>query len=234
MAAHGVARGLGFAGGDGIGDAAVLFLDEREVGAPAAHALGQAAHGAPRDQVAADELQEARELRVAGGFGDRAMEAEVLVDRGFAFPCHFLNGLKSSRDRAHVGFGRALGGESRRFDLHAEAQLHHVQDLVERLEALGLDAKRRARRLGRDEGAHTLARDHQPFGPQRRHRFAHHRARDARGARERVLGRQPGAGREAPAPDLSGELLEEPARQFVLRGEGSDAHRLTAATPAVV
>src|SRR5438552_11750046 len=85
VAAHGVARGLGVAGGDGIGDAAVLFLDQREIGALAAHALGQAADGAPRDEMAADELQEAREFRIAGGFGDGAMEREIFVDRGFTF-----------------------------------------------------------------------------------------------------------------------------------------------------
>ena len=90
-----------------------------------------------------------------------------------------------------------------------EAQLHDVEDVGERLHALGLDAKRRVLRLGGDEGADALARDHQPFGAQRRHRLAHHRAAHARGARQRLLGRQPRARREAPALDLLGELLEQ-------------------------
>jgi len=50
--------------------------------------------------------------------------------------------------------------------------------------------------LGRDEGAHALVRGHQPLGAQRRHRFAHHRAADARGARQRLLGGHARAGRE--------------------------------------
>src|SRR5205085_12147221 len=79
---HRVARGFGVAGRDRVVDAAVLFLDEGEVGALPAHALGQAAHRSPRDEVPADELQKARELRVAGGLRDRAMKAEILVDRG--------------------------------------------------------------------------------------------------------------------------------------------------------
>src|SRR4029077_13937158 len=79
--AHRLARRAGIAAADRLEDAAVLLLDQREVGLLPAHALGQPAHGAPRDEVAADELQEARKLRVAGGVGDGAMESEVFVDR---------------------------------------------------------------------------------------------------------------------------------------------------------
>src|SRR4029079_8194305 len=81
VAAHRLARGSGVAGVDRFINAAVLFLDEREVGAPA-DLLGEAAHRASRYQVPADELQEAHEFRIAGGAGDRAVQAEVLVDRG--------------------------------------------------------------------------------------------------------------------------------------------------------
>ena len=70
--------------------------------------------------------------------------------------------------------------------------------------------------------------DHQALGAQRRDRLAHHRAADARGARQRLLGRQARAGREAAALDLLGELLEEAPRQLALGGDGADAHLWTA------
>src|SRR5207237_4462091 len=79
VATHGFARGFRIAGGDGLGDAAMLFLDDREVSAPTAHALGQSGHRAARDQVSADELQETRELGVAGRLGDGAVERKVFV-----------------------------------------------------------------------------------------------------------------------------------------------------------
>src|SRR6185436_1954678 len=75
VAAHGLARGLGVARSDRIGDAPVLFLDDREIGALAAHALRQAGDGTARNQVATDELQEARELGVASRLRDRAVES---------------------------------------------------------------------------------------------------------------------------------------------------------------
>ena len=117
-----------------------------------------------------------------------------------------------------------LGGEPGRLDLYAQAQLHHVEDLVERLQPLGLDAKWRARRFGRDKGAHALPRDDQAFGAQCRHRFAHHRTRDARGSGQRLLGRQPCAGRQAPATNLARQLLEELPRELRFGDERTDAH----------
>src|SRR6185436_6553525 len=80
MAPHRLARRAGIAAADRLEDTPVLLLDEREVRLPAAHALGQAAHRAPRNEVPADELKKARELGIAGSVGDGAMESEVLVD----------------------------------------------------------------------------------------------------------------------------------------------------------
>src|SRR4051812_37499488 len=77
---HRLARGLRIAAADRLDDAPVLFLDEVEVGALPAHALGQAGDDAPRDEMAADELQEAREFRIAGRLRDGAVQPEVLVD----------------------------------------------------------------------------------------------------------------------------------------------------------
>jgi hypothetical protein len=79
VAAHRLARGAGLMVADRLEDAPVLLLDEREVRFAPAHALGQPGDRAARDEVAADELQEARELGVAGGLGDGAVEGEVLA-----------------------------------------------------------------------------------------------------------------------------------------------------------
>ena len=114
--------------------------------------------------MAADELEEARKLAVAGRFGDRAVEGEVLVDRRASSMRRLLDSLQRIGNCADLRLRRPLRRESGGFDLHAEAQLHHVEDLVKRLQSLGLDAKRRALRLGRHESADALARDDEPFG----------------------------------------------------------------------
>src|SRR5205085_3721121 len=81
MVPHRLARRFRLARGDGVVDALMLFLDEREVSALAAHALGQAGDRAPRNEMAADELQEAREFRIAGRLRNRAVKTDVLLDR---------------------------------------------------------------------------------------------------------------------------------------------------------
>src|SRR3954470_23862798 len=84
VTAHRLARRLRLARADRLVNPPVLLLDQGEIGAAAAHALGEPGHRAPRDQVATDELQEAGELGIPRGFGDRAMECEVLVHRGLS------------------------------------------------------------------------------------------------------------------------------------------------------
>ena len=107
-----------------------------------------------------------------------------------------------------------------------QAQLHDAEDIGQGLHAFRVDAERRTLRLRRHECADPLARDHQALGPQRGNRLAHHGPADARGARQRLLGRQALAGREPPALDLLGELLEQAARKLAGRSERADAHHV--------
>src|SRR3954470_20880392 len=219
MPPHRLARRSGIALPDRLEDALVLLLNQREVGLLPAHALGQPADHAPRDEVAADELEEARKFRIAGRIRNGAVEREVLVDRRLPGHRGVLDCLQRKADPAQLRARGTLGGDAGRLDLDPETKLHDVEDVGERLHALGLDAKRRVLRGGRDEGAHALARDHQAFCAQRRHGLAHHGAADARGARQRLLGGPPRARLEASALDLLGELLEQAARELALRGE---------------
>src|SRR5207237_1023894 len=98
---------------------------------------------APRYQVAADELQEARELRVAGRLGDGAVKADVLLDRAALGGDRLVERVQRGADGAHLGLARALRHEARGLDLDAQAQLHHTDDVGERAQLLRLDAKRR-------------------------------------------------------------------------------------------
>src|SRR5258707_6659281 len=149
VAAHRLARRLRVAVADRLVDLAVLFLQELDVRARTAHALGQPAHDAPRNEMAADELEEARELRVASRLRDRAVQGEILVDGALVLLGGAVDGVASRADRAHLALRGALGREARGLDLDAQAQLHHVEDVVERLHALRLDAKRRVLGRGR-------------------------------------------------------------------------------------
>src|SRR5215208_6229769 len=108
MAAHGFARRAGRAVADRAEDPAVLFLDEFEVSLAAAHAFGQSAHRAPRDQVPADELQEARELGVASGLRNGAVKAKILIDRRLSRGRSALDRLERSANRIEPRTGREL------------------------------------------------------------------------------------------------------------------------------
>src|SRR5262249_5449270 len=75
-------------------DTAVLRLDEREGGvsrldgrqraAPFARRVNRQPHALTWNDVAAQEGEKARELPIAGGFGDGAMEGEVFGDGALA------------------------------------------------------------------------------------------------------------------------------------------------------
>ena len=118
--------------------------------------------------MAADELEEAGEFRIAGGVGDGAVEREVLVDGRAAGGARSFDRIQGIGNAAKLRLRGALGRDAGRLDLDPEAKLHDVEDVGERLHALGLDAERRVLRIGRDEGAHALSRHHQAFGAQRR------------------------------------------------------------------
>src|SRR5712671_4353105 len=109
VAAHRLARRLRVAVADRLVDLAVLFLQQLDVGARAAHALGQPAHDAPRDEMAADELEEAGELRVAGRLRDGAVQGKVLVHGAFVLLGGAVDGLAGGADRAHLALRGALG-----------------------------------------------------------------------------------------------------------------------------
>src|ERR1700734_4115665 len=81
MVTHGAPRLDRIARGDTADDAAVLLLDALEIGAPPGRRIGLETHVLARNDVATEESEEARELRVAGRLGDGAMEGEVLGDR---------------------------------------------------------------------------------------------------------------------------------------------------------
>ena len=192
------------AAADRLHDVAVLVL-ERLADRPRFGIARAAADGLARNDEAAEILEEAPELRIAGGIGDAAMKREILVDRVLAA----LDARRRSASRQSTilrtcGGRRALGGKPGGLDLDAGAQLHDLEHLAQRRQLVEVDAERPARVLG-DECADALAGDHQPLGAQRRHRLAHHRAADAGGGDHFLLGRQPRAGRQLAAGDVGGE-----------------------------
>lgn len=84
MVVHGAAGLDRIAGGDAGHDSAVLLLDASAMGTPLGQRVDRQSHAVARNDMAAQEREEARELRIARRFGDRAMEGEVLGDRAFA------------------------------------------------------------------------------------------------------------------------------------------------------
>ena len=142
-----------------------------------------------RNDETAEIIEKALELRIAGGLGDAAMERKVLVDRQLAAPDGVLDAPVSLGDLFDVRAIVALGGEPRRFDLDAGAQLHDVERLAQRIQLIDFDAERPAHMLG-DEGADPLPHHDQTVGAQARHRLAHHRAAHPGRGHHLLLGRQ--------------------------------------------
>src|SRR5690349_12504774 len=84
MLAHGAPRFGRILVGNAGHDARMLVLDASEISPPLGRRVNRKPHALARNDVAAEEGEEARELAVAGGFGNGAMEGEVLGDRAFA------------------------------------------------------------------------------------------------------------------------------------------------------
>src|SRR6266404_7895327 len=78
MVAHRAARFGRVAGGDRRHDARMLALDAFEIGAPLGRRVQRKPHALARDDMPSEKLQEARELAVAGGLRDGAVEGEIL------------------------------------------------------------------------------------------------------------------------------------------------------------
>ncbi len=167
MRAHRVARAGRVPRLDRRVDPFVLALDGAQIGDGIGQPIGLHAHAEPRDREAPQIFEKPAELGIAGGGRHGAMEGEILVDRRPAPRDGALHGRERPGNIA-LGLGpRPLGGEAGRLDLHRHPQLHHVHHLGDRGQAVGIDAKRPALPVTRDEEAETLARDDQPLGPQR-------------------------------------------------------------------
>ena len=110
----------------------VLVLDALEIGAPLGRRVDRKPHALARNDMAAEEGEEARELRVAGRLGDGAMEGEVLGDGALAALQRPIDGAPRGADGGDLAAAGALGGKGRRLDLDREAQLHHVEHVAQR------------------------------------------------------------------------------------------------------
>src|SRR5581483_4261406 len=123
MLAHGAARLGRILRRDAGNDAAMLVLDALEIGAALGRRVGAEPHALARNDVAAEELEEARELAVAGGDGDGAVKGEILWHRALAAPQRLVDGAPGGADVGDLPARLFLGGERRRLDLDRQPQL---------------------------------------------------------------------------------------------------------------
>ncbi len=231
MPAHRRARLRHRPGADGPQDVAMLALEGLAIGAP-----GQpraAADSLTRDDEAAEMLEQAAELRIAGGVRNAAVERKVLVDAILAALDRCLDGVEAFRDLSKLGGGGALGGKPCCLGLDAGAQLQHREHLAQGGELLHIDAERPAC-IGGDEGADALPRHDQAFCAQRRHGFPYHGTADAGGRDHLLLGRQSRARWNLAAGDVGGQPRDQFMRQRSRlrqwrgrRKQGRSRHRLS-------
>src|SRR4030095_7814825 len=82
--AHGASRLGRVLVGNAGHDARMLALDALEISPPLGRRVNRKPHALARNDMAAEEGEEARELTVARSLGDGAMEGEVLGHRALA------------------------------------------------------------------------------------------------------------------------------------------------------
>jgi hypothetical protein len=216
---HGAARRRDIASIDRSRDGAVLHLDALQIGLAILRGLQFEAHALPRDQEAAEEFEKPREVRVAGRGRDGLMQGEVLVDCRLAARQRRIDGFERRRDAAAGGGVDPFGRKPGRFDLDAGAQFHDVNHFADRAQPVGVDAERPALHVAHHEGADALARLDKALGAQRGHGLAHHGAADAERRGQFLLGRQPGARREAARAYLGSEPFHDLAGPVPRRTE---------------
>jgi len=178
----------------------VLFLEDIELLAPRG-GLSVLPDGPARDNEPAEVFQKAIKLRIAGCFGDRTMEGEVLVDAVFAAVDGRLNGLKPVCDFLDLRRRCALRGKTRRLYLHTGAQLHDIKHFTERRLFVEIDPERPTH-LTRDKSAHSLPSYDQPVRPQCSNRLADDSTAHSGRSNHFLFSRQPRSWRKLSAGDI--------------------------------
>src|SRR5262245_3941795 len=201
---HGTARLAAVTIADGFGDAPMLLLNARQIAVLLGSRSQRGADAVSRDHVLPQKREKQRELRVGGGIGDGTMKGKILVDGALAAIDRGLDLGQRLHDGGDLPTLGALGGQRGGFDLDRNAQLHDVQHVANRAQAIGIDAKGRAAGVGGDEGSRALPRRHQPLRTQGGNGLAYHGAADAHGVHQLLLGRQPRAWFEPAAADFVG------------------------------
>ncbi len=177
-------------------------------------ALGDLVDGAERaPKHVADRLHAVEHEPVAGGTGEREVEAQVGVDERVGAARPFERGRHLVDRGVHLGevlLPVALGCQCGRLALEDPAQLEqvvHARLLVEAEEEpqRGLE---RIRRLGHDERTAVRGRDH-ALRLEHAQRLADRRAANLEALRQLALGRQRVARLQPPGADLGKELIRD-------------------------
>ena len=113
MLAHGASRFGRILAGNAGDDARMLALDAFEISPPLGRRVNRKPHALARNDQATEEGEEARELAVAGGLGDGAMEGEILGHRALAAMERALDAAPRRADGADLAAVGALRRQGR-------------------------------------------------------------------------------------------------------------------------
>ena len=130
MLAHDTARFCGIARGNAGNDAGVLALDALEIGPPVRRRSDRQPHPLTWNHMTAQKGKEARELSVAGRFGDGSMEGKILGDGTVALLQGTVNGVKGCLDARDLLASRMHCGLCGSLDLDGETQLHDIEHVA--------------------------------------------------------------------------------------------------------
>src|SRR5262249_61226575 len=90
--------------------------------------------GLPRDDEAAEVIEKARELRIAGGVRNPAVKGEILIDCRIAAADGGTHRFIGAFDTTQIGGRRPFGREPRCLPPDARAPLHPPDPLTQRHE----------------------------------------------------------------------------------------------------
>ena len=209
MQPHGGTRRFLILALDRLVDVLVLAVDTAQILLPVGGEIAEGLQPCARDQQRAQIAEEMREMPVAGGLGDGAVEIEVRRHRIVRRVDRRSHAIQRLAHRRKMRLAPALRGERRRVGLDADAQLQHRDHVLEQIEIDVVDAEGRRGFGLQHEGADALLGRDQAGGLEARDRLAHHGAADLELLVQLLLGRQAVAGLQLARADAVGQRLDQ-------------------------
>jgi len=180
----------------------------------------------PRDQDAAEHVEDPREIGIPRRVENRPMKRQVFLGALIGVVLRGLDAAEAPPQIIEIRVAPSRGRKAGRFRLDSHSKFEQTQYVVQRI-VRRQDGERSWRLTIGDEHAEPLSADDKTARAQSGKRLAHDRSADARRRHDRLLARQTLAKRKVPILDLRGKPIDESASE-VPCGHDGRTHRVHA------